>query len=103
MVIDRVMVWDGVRRLPPKQRAPLVATKMYGFTQDETARLVKRHPGTVAVHISRALETLGSYFVGPPMQARESGRFELPPGVLVWVLGYLWRIVRRVWGRRNFG
>ncbi|WP_306933589.1 RNA polymerase sigma factor [Streptomyces luteogriseus] len=60
-VTDRVIVRDGIRQLPGQQAAALVATKMYGFTQDETAQLTGRRPGTVAVHVARAVAKLLLY------------------------------------------
>ncbi|WP_369166411.1 RNA polymerase sigma factor [Streptomyces sp. R28] len=61
VVTDRVVVRDAVRRLPEQQRAAVVATKMFDFTQQETAQLMKRHPGTVAVHVARAVGMLALY------------------------------------------
>ncbi|MGF0174525.1 RNA polymerase sigma factor [Streptomyces sp. Marseille-Q5077] len=55
---DRITVLDGIRKLPRRQAAAVVATKMYGFTQHETAQLTSRRPGTVAVHVARAVTTL---------------------------------------------
>ncbi|MFJ1975247.1 RNA polymerase sigma factor [Streptomyces sp. NPDC087903] len=63
LVADRLTVLDVVRRLPEQQRA-VVAAKMYGFSQHETALLTKRHPGTVAVHIARAVVKL-AYYLAP--------------------------------------
>ncbi|MEU4469441.1 sigma factor-like helix-turn-helix DNA-binding protein [Streptomyces sp. NPDC024017] len=57
-VTDRIIVRDGIRSLPGQQAAAVVATKMYGFTQHETAQLTGRRPGTVAVHVARAVATL---------------------------------------------
>ncbi|MEU9214690.1 RNA polymerase sigma factor [Streptomyces sp. NPDC048415] len=58
LVADRVIVRDAVRQLSTQQATAVVAAKMYGFTQHETAQLTGRHPGTVAVNIARAVVSL---------------------------------------------
>ncbi|MFB7781899.1 RNA polymerase sigma factor [Streptomyces vinaceus] len=76
-VTDRVIVRDGVSRLPTQQATAVVATKMYGFTQHETAQLTGRRPGTVAVHVARAVATLLLY---------------LTPVVFIIFLGLWWAV-----------
>ncbi len=61
IVTDCIVVRDGVRRLPGKQATAVVATKMYGFTQYETAQMMRRHPGAVAVHVARAVAAMTLY------------------------------------------
>lgn len=61
LVTNRVMVRDGVRRLPQQQARAVVATKMYDLTQHEWAANTGRHPGTVAVHITRAVASLALF------------------------------------------
>ncbi|MFF8939269.1 RNA polymerase sigma factor [Streptomyces paradoxus] len=61
IVTDRMIVKDGIRSLSGKQATAVVATKMYGFTEHETAQLTRRHPRTVATHIARAVAALTVY------------------------------------------
>ncbi|MFD9444194.1 RNA polymerase sigma factor [Streptomyces sp. NPDC060006] len=60
-VTDRIMVQDAVRQLSQQQATAVALAKMYGYTQHETARMTGRHPGTVAVHIARAVTHLTLY------------------------------------------
>ncbi|MFF8874638.1 RNA polymerase sigma factor [Streptomyces massasporeus] len=78
-VTDRIIVRDGIRNLPGQQATAVVATKMYGFTQHETAQLTGRRPGTVAVHVARAVATLLLY---------------LTPVAFIVLLGLWWGIFR---------
>ncbi|MFD3780751.1 RNA polymerase sigma factor [Streptomyces sp. NPDC058612] len=58
---DRITVEEALRRLSQQQATAVALAKMYGFTQHETARMTGRHPGTVAVHIARAVAHLTLY------------------------------------------
>ncbi|GHC94826.1 sigma factor-like helix-turn-helix DNA-binding protein [Streptomyces violaceochromogenes] len=78
-VTDRIIVREGIRSLPGQQAAAVVATKMYGFTQHETAQLTGRRPGTVAVHVARAVATLLLY---------------MTPVAFIVLLGLWWGIAR---------
>ncbi len=46
------------RRLSLKQRAAIVLTYGYGYTDDESAALMGCRPGTVRTHVARGLATL---------------------------------------------
>jgi RNA polymerase sigma-70 factor (ECF subfamily) len=46
---------NALRGLPPRQRAVVALHYLYGYTLDETARVLGCRPGTARSHLNRAL------------------------------------------------
>ncbi|MEI5101803.1 sigma-70 family RNA polymerase sigma factor [Streptomyces sp. PmtG] len=58
LVVDREAVRRALRALPAQQRTAVWATKALGYSQAETARAMRKKPGTVATHVARAVVAL---------------------------------------------
>ncbi|WP_331758837.1 sigma-70 family RNA polymerase sigma factor (plasmid) [Streptomyces sp. NBC_01544] len=54
----RLDLQAALHALPEQQRAAAFCTKVLGFTQEETAAVIKTAPGTVGTHVSRAMVAL---------------------------------------------
>ncbi|MGW4623456.1 sigma-70 family RNA polymerase sigma factor [Streptomyces sp. NPDC004592] len=54
----RLDLQAALRALPAQQRAAAFCTKVLGFTQEDTAAVIKTTPGTVGTHVSRAMIAL---------------------------------------------
>ncbi|MEU0008026.1 sigma-70 family RNA polymerase sigma factor [Streptomyces sp. NPDC006314] len=54
----RLDIEAALSALPPRQRTAVLATKVLGLTQAETAEAMGTKPGTVATHVFRAVRTL---------------------------------------------
>lgn len=57
-VAEHADVLALLRTLPEKQREAVVLHVMFGYTQRETAKIMRVMPGSVKTHITRAMEAL---------------------------------------------
>lgn len=62
LVDNRDAVHRAVRVLPAPQQSAVWATHGLGYTREETAVLMGKHPGTVARHTTRGMATLRACF-----------------------------------------
>ncbi|MFJ2241766.1 sigma-70 family RNA polymerase sigma factor [Streptomyces sp. NPDC087859] len=63
MVVEICDVQRALAKLPPQQRMAVYAAKALAFTQAEVAEAMGKRPGTVAVHIARAVQILRATLV----------------------------------------
>ncbi|MEU6957986.1 RNA polymerase sigma factor [Streptomyces sp. NPDC045714] len=63
LVVNRGVVHQHVSQLPLGQREAVWSHKALGYTIAETAELLQKPPGTVAVHVARATRFLHRYLV----------------------------------------
>ncbi|MFD4744522.1 RNA polymerase sigma factor [Streptomyces rubiginosohelvolus] len=62
LVDNRDAVHRAVSVLPAPQQSAVWATHGFGYTREETAVLMGKHPGTVARHTTRGMATLRACF-----------------------------------------
>ncbi|MFE2032859.1 RNA polymerase sigma factor [Streptomyces scopuliridis] len=56
--VRRLTVADAIDQLPVAQRRAFHANKVLGFTQEETADLLGKQPGTIGVQVAKAVAAI---------------------------------------------
>jgi RNA polymerase sigma-70 factor (ECF subfamily) len=62
---DRILLWEGVRSLPRRQREAVVLFYVAGLSVEEVSRAMGCENGTVKAHLSKARHHLAEHIEAP--------------------------------------
>jgi RNA polymerase sigma-70 factor (sigma-E family) len=57
-IVDRLMVWNAIQQLPPRQRVAIVLRFYEDLAEDDIASIMRCRPGTARSLISRGMAAL---------------------------------------------